>query len=71
MQKKCSNSEALTFQAHLEGIFFSDKFSKSLPATSKICFGERCWELEDSSWAYFSRFELRVEILPLPQQKET
>lgn len=67
-QIKCSNSEALTFQAHLEGIFSSDKFSKSLPMTTKICFGEQCWELEDRSWGYFSRFELRVEhnsLMPL------
>lgn len=61
VQIKCSNSEALTFQAHLEGIFSSDKFSKGLPMTTKICFGEQCWELEDRSWGYFSRFELRVE----------
>lgn len=61
MQIKCSNSKALTFQAHLEGIFSSDTFSNSLPMTTKICFGEQCWELEDRSWAYFSRFELRVE----------
>lgn len=38
---------------------------------SEIWFGERCWELGDSSRGYFSRFERRVEILPLPQQKES
>lgn len=38
--------------------------------TSKVCFGEWYWELEESSWGCLSRYELRVEILPLCQQKE-
>lgn len=39
--------------------------------TSEICSGERCWEVEESSWGYLSRLKQGVGILPLPQQKET
>lgn len=37
-KKKHSDSQALTSQAHLEGISSSDKFRESLPTSTEICF---------------------------------